>query len=266
MLYQDQNIFVMKKLNLAGLLVVGACTLQACHSPETRSVKTNDSASAGSNRTDAATGAGADQAGTGSMGGSNAGGGGAATGATGSGSTRGGRAAEEEGTKKNDPSSTKGPVNTDNTPTNVTFETKVDESESNFMKNAALGGMMEVDLGKIAQKSTNLKVKAFAEQMVTDHSKANAELKALAHKSRILLPASYTEEEKSHIDGMKKLTGASFDKHYIDMMVTDHKKTLALFKTGADSSDKGLRDFAKKTLPVITGHYEKAKAIQTELK
>lgn len=255
----------MKKLNLAALLVVGACTFQACHSPETRSVKSSDSTSAGSNRTDAASGAGADQAGTGSTGAGNAGGGGTASGATGSGSTRGGRAAEEGGTKT-DASSTKGPVHTDHTPTNVTNETKVDESESNFMKKAALGGMMEVDLGKIAQKSANPKVKVFAAQMVTDHSKANAELKALAVKSGIILPTSYPDAEKSHIDMMKKMTGADFDKHYIDMMVTDHDKTLVLFKTGADSEDKGVRDFAKKTIPVITGHFEQAKAIQAGLK
>lgn len=147
-----------------------------------------------------------------------------------------------------------------------TNQSKVDSDEAAFMKKAAIGGMMEVDLGKIAQKSTNPKVKAFAEQMVTDHTKANNELKALAAKSGIVLPSEYPAEEKSHMDMMKEMTGTGFDEHYIDMMVTDHDKTVALFKSAESFADKGVSDFAKKTLPVITGHFEKAKSIKAALK
>jgi putative membrane protein len=154
----------------------------------------------------------------------------------------------------------------DSMPADVTNQSKVDTEEAAFMKKAAIGGMMEVDLGKIAQKSTNPKVKAFADQMVTDHTKANTELTALAAKTGVVLPVAYPAEEKAHMDMMKKMTGAAFDKHYIGMMVTDHDKTVALFKSAETSQDKGVSDFVKKTLPVITGHFEKAKAIQAELK
>jgi len=154
----------------------------------------------------------------------------------------------------------------DSMPKDVTNQAKVDTEEAAFMKKAAVGGMMEVDLGKIAQKSTNPKVKAFADQMVADHTKANTELTALAAKKGIVLPTEYPDEEKTHMDMMKTMTGAAFDKHYIGMMVTDHDKTVALFKGAETSQDKEVSDFVKKTLPVITGHFEKAKAIQAELK
>lgn len=206
----------MKTLNLFGLLVIGACTFQACNSPENRGGNA-DSSTTDSTAVDSA----------------------------------GGTMAGSSG---------------DSTPTDVTNQSKVDTDEAMFMKKAAIGGMMEVDLGKIAQKSTNPKVKAFATQMVTDHAKANTELKALAAKTGIVLPTEYPAEEKSHMDMMKTMTGAAFDKHYIDMMVTDHDKTVALFKGAEASQDKGVSDFVKKTLPVITGHFEKAKAIQAELK
>lgn len=152
------------------------------------------------------------------------------------------------------------------TSSNVTNETKVDSDEAEFMKKAAVGGMMEVDLGNIAQKSTNPQVKAFASQMVKDHTKANNELKALAVKKQILLPTEYPAEEKAHVDMMKKLIGTEFDRHYMEMMVTDHDKTVALFKGGSSSQTKEVSDFAKKTLPVILQHDEKAKAIQATLK
>jgi putative membrane protein len=154
----------------------------------------------------------------------------------------------------------------DSMPADVTNQSGVDTEEATFMKKAAIGGMMEVDLGKIAQKSANADVKAFATQMVTDHTKANTELKALAANKGIVLPAEYPAEEKAHIDMMKSMTGAAFDKHYIEMMVTDHDKTVALFKSAEASADKGVSDFVKKTLPVITAHFEKAKTIQAKLK
>ena len=147
-----------------------------------------------------------------------------------------------------------------------TNESRVDADAAAFMKMAALGGMMEVALGKVAQKSTNPDVKAFAAMMVADHTKANNELKVLADKSQILLPAEYDAAQNEHMNEMKKLSGSEFDKHYIAMMVDDHKKTVDLFKTGSETKELDVKKFALKTLPVLEAHYAKAKAIQATLK
>lgn len=249
---------IMKRLNLFGLLVIGACAFQACKSPEGRagnsdSTQTDSSATASSTTDTSA--ANVNKRGTAGTG----------EGEMGTGNT-GSTTAESDMGTDNSSSPDKKDSSKKGMSSNITNESKVSSDEANFMKKAALGGMMEVDLGQIALKSTNPKVKAFAQQMVTDHTKANNELKALAAKSGILLPTAYPEEDKAHMDMMKKMTGAEFDKHYIGMMVTGHEKTVALFKTASSSRSKPVSDFAKKTLPVITGHYEKAKAIQAELK
>lgn len=217
----------MKTLNLFAIAAIGVCSLQACHSPETRGGQ-GDSSMSDSGKTDTAGGA-----------------------------VPMGSGPAADSTKTDHMSGKTG---------DVTNQSKVDGDEATFMTKAAIGGMMEVDAGKIAMKSTNPKVKAFAAQMVADHTKANAELKALAAKKQIILPSEYPSEEKAHMDMMKKMTGADFDKHYIDMMVTDHDKTIALFKAGAMAQDKEVKDFANKTIPVITGHFEKAKAIQAGMK
>lgn len=216
----------MKTINLFGLMLAAACTFQACSSPEQRATDAGDSTMADSGKTTT------DSSGSAKV----------DTGFTTDG--------KKEEAKTGDP----------------TNQSKVDSDEATFMKTAAIGGMMEVELGKIAQKSTNAKVKAFATQMITDHTKANNELKALAVKKDLLLPAEYPADQKAHIDMMKKMTGAAFDKHYIDMMVTDHDKTVALFEGGKTSQTKEVSDFAKKTLPIIMAHDEKAKALQAELK
>jgi putative membrane protein len=145
-------------------------------------------------------------------------------------------------------------------------ESHADSDDAHFMKEAALGGMMEIDLGKSAQKSVNEKVKLFAMQMVKDHEKISKELKDLAFELEILLPEAYHSDQREHIETMKKLNGTDFDKHYIDMMVKDHQKTIALFKWGADSRNEQVKKFAEKTLPLISRHFRSAQLIQQELK
>src|SRR5262249_11763631 len=82
-----------------------------------------------------------------------------------------------------------------------------------FMKKAAKGGMMEVAMGKMAEQNAQSDdVKSFGKRMITDHSKANDELKSIASKKGVQLPS------KEH---RGKWTS---DKAYMDMMVQDHEK------------------------------------------
>lgn len=151
-------------------------------------------------------------------------------------------------------------------PNDVTQKSKVDGDGAAFMDTAAVGGMMEVDLGKLAlEKSSNARVKKFAAQMVADHTKANTDLKAVAAKLEHLLPSAYPADVKAHMDAMKKLNGKEFDKHYMDMMVSDHIKTLALFRSAASLRTE-IKDFAASTLPVLEKHHQMAKEINASLK
>ncbi|KLT66907.1 DUF4142 domain-containing protein [Pedobacter sp. BMA] len=143
----------------------------------------------------------------------------------------------------------------------------LDESGSTFLRKAAVGGIMEVEASKIAIKNaSNQEVKNFAAKMLEDHSKANAELKELARNKKVITPEALPADDQIHIDAMKKLTGAEFDKHYIGMMVTDHDKTVALFKEGSANRDADLKQWATKTLSVIEEHDEIAKKIALSLK
>lgn len=151
-------------------------------------------------------------------------------------------------------------------PKNETNESNVDEDGATFMKTAALGGMMEVELGQLAQsQASNARVKEFGAKMVADHQKANSELKTIAEKNGIILPAEYPADVRAHVDSMKNLKGAAFDKHYMDMMVNDHVKTLNLFKNAGVGKDV-LKDFVAHTLPVLESHHKLAVEIHNGLK
>lgn len=137
-----------------------------------------------------------------------------------------------------------------------------------FMTKAAQGGMAEVELSRLAvSKGQNADVKKFAQQMIEDHTNANAELKALATKKTVTLPTEVDAEHKAIKDKLQGLSGADFDKDYIAAMVTDHEKTVALFEAQAESgSDADAKAFAAKTLPKLKMHLEMIKNINGKMK
>lgn len=146
-------------------------------------------------------------------------------------------------------------------------ETALDDDGATFLKKAAVGGIMEVEAAKIALTNANsAEVKNFAQQMLTDHTKANKELKDLAAKKKIITPDALPADEQIHMDAMKKMNGNEFDKHYIAMMVTDHEKTVKLFEQGKQNKDASLKNWATNTLAVIEGHTEKAKQLALKVK
>ena len=109
------------------------------------------------------------------------------------------------------------------------------DSPADFVKEAAQGGMAEVELGQLASKNAqDPEVKKFGQMMVTDHGKANAELKTLAGKKNWTMPTDIGSH-KSTMDKLQGLKGADFDKAYVDEMVSDHEKDLKAFQQQGQS-------------------------------
>lgn len=138
------------------------------------------------------------------------------------------------------------------------------EDSNEFAVKAANGGMLEVELGRMAQeKGMSKDVKELGAMMVADHSKANDELKTLATAKNITLPSTIGEDNQETVNDLMKLSGKEFDKKYVSMMLDDHKKDVDEFKEAANDSsiDPDVRAFATKTLPTLEHHLERIKAI-----
>lgn len=144
----------------------------------------------------------------------------------------------------------------------------VDEADAKFTTQAAVGGMAEVELGKLAlEKSSNPQVKEFATMMVKDHGMANTELMAIAKQKNITLPSTVDDEHKKKIDGLSKKSGADFDKAYVDAMVSGHKSTLKLMEDELrDAKDTDLKAFATKTAPIVQSHLVMINKINDNMK
>lgn len=136
-----------------------------------------------------------------------------------------------------------------------------------FIRQAAMGGLAEVALGKLAQeKASDPAVKTFGGRMVTDHGKANQELEALAKKENVTLPTQLDAKHEALRDRLAKLSGDAFDEAYMSEMVEDHEKDVAEFRAAATAStDADVKAFAAKTLPVLEGHLKMAKDVRPSL-
>jgi len=136
-------------------------------------------------------------------------------------------------------------------------------SDRSFLTKAAEGGMAEVELGRLAsQRASDPQVKQFAQRMVTDHTKANDQLKQIASGKNVQLPADIPASARRERDRLSKLSGAQFDREYMSHMTSDHKKDTSLFRSAAKSAkDPDIRQFATSTLPTLEEHLQVAQSL-----
>ena len=143
---------------------------------------------------------------------------------------------------------------------------KVDDKK--FLKDAAMGGLTEVELGKIAvQKASSDAVKQFGQKMIDDHSKANEHLKQVAKQESISVPEELDSKHRSRVDKLSKLSGADFDKAYMKDQLKDHQQDVREYQMEAQNgTDPNVKGFAVKTLPTLQAHLNMAKDISKEVK
>jgi putative membrane protein len=135
-------------------------------------------------------------------------------------------------------------------------------ADRKFMQDAAKGGMMEVHMGHMAQQQgASDSVKAYGQRLITDHTKGNEELEALAKKKGVSLPADTPSASAPKAIASK--SGADFDKAFQKEAIEDHEKDIKEFEKEASSgSDPDVKAWANKTLPTLRAHLDAAKALK----
>jgi putative membrane protein len=140
-------------------------------------------------------------------------------------------------------------------------------ADSKFVMEAAMGGMAEVELGRLAaQKGASDEVRQFGQRMVDDHSKANEELMRVASSKGWTPPAALDAKHQSEMQKLSALAGEKFDREYVKMMVKDHKKDVGEFqKESARGADPDLKAFATTTLPTLQEHLQMIQRINDKM-
>jgi putative membrane protein len=149
-----------------------------------------------------------------------------------------------------------------------TIPPSVSKADQQFAVDAANAGMTEVQAGQLAQQKGMAKdVKDYGAMMVKDHTMAADKLKAVATSKNITLPSAISPDMQKNIDDLQKKEGKDFDKAYIDMMVSDHKKVISAFEDEAkNGSDADIRGFADSTLHTLRHHLDDAEKCDKMMK
>jgi len=141
------------------------------------------------------------------------------------------------------------------------------DDDKKFLTMAAQSDQNEIALSKLAeQKATNPAVKAFAEKMVTEHTKLSASMKPFADEWGLTPPTGPDEDAQKELDKLNGLSGADFDKEYIDQMVTDHTKALRAFTSEVkDTKDAKFRAVVLQGKTVVAAHKNMAYDLKKKL-
>ena len=153
------------------------------------------------------------------------------------------------------------------TPGQQAEKQQLSQKDLNFVKNAAMDGMAEVELGNLAeQNAQHDDVKRFALRMVRDHTAANNELMMIAAEKGVPVPQLLDATHKQPLDRMPTLRGADFDRAYMREMAEAHDKAVKTFRQQAQSAaDPDIKAFAQQTLPVLEEHQKMAHDITRSL-
>ncbi|WP_437658112.1 DUF4142 domain-containing protein [Sorangium sp. So ce1182] len=142
------------------------------------------------------------------------------------------------------------------------------KSDREFVEKAALGGLLEVRLGQLAQqRASSPDVKSFGQRMIDDHGAVNKRLAELAQRKGVLVPQELDQKHREKVDKLSKKTGAEFDRAYMSDMVDDHEDDVEEFEEAAkEVKDADLKGFAAATLPKLREHLALARQINGKVK
>jgi putative membrane protein len=134
-----------------------------------------------------------------------------------------------------------------------------------FVKKASLMSMVELELGKIAEtRASSPEVKAFAHQVVTDHTAAQDELIKAAKLTPAALPTELEPADAALKQQLLTRSGAAFDRAYIEHMTVGHEEAEAFLVTAAASqADPALKQWAAQTLPLVQAHRRESGRLKT---
>jgi putative membrane protein len=140
-----------------------------------------------------------------------------------------------------------------------------ENDKEDFAKKARESGQYEVTSSELAQeKSKRDDVKAFAAEMIADHTAAGKKLEQISAEAGVTTVEKGVGQKTEYTDELEELQkAADFDAEYIDQQVTAHEDAVILFESyGQDGDDAKLKAFAAETLPTLKRHLEHVKKLK----
>lgn len=148
--------------------------------------------------------------------------------------------------------------------TGVNSALGITPSTQDFVTKAATSDMLEIAAAKVAQQKGNAEEKAFADQMITDHTKTSKDIEDMIAKGdlKAQLPTALDSSSQAKLEDLNKVSADKFAATYDPMQVSAHKDAVSLFERYSSGGDNPkLKDWAGKTLPALKHHLDMAQKL-----
>jgi putative membrane protein len=141
------------------------------------------------------------------------------------------------------------------------------KSDYKLLDEAASIKLSEIEIGKLElMNGSSPDVKKFAETLLADHKKSLSDLKMLASEKTITIPASVNSKGRQEYDSLSIVSGAEFDKKFIDIMTEGHNKAIdKMTEISQKATDDDIKDWASEQIALLTSHYQQAKKLQQKM-
>ena len=141
-------------------------------------------------------------------------------------------------------------------------QTKPDKAAQTFVTKAVQGNLAEVSMGQLAQeKGDSDGVRSFGQQLVTDHTAANKRAVSIASEMGMTPPSEPSAKQTSEAEKMAKMSGAAFDRAFVQHMLADHRKEIAAYRKAGKMKNEATAAYATETLPTLEKHLETAQSL-----
>ena len=131
-----------------------------------------------------------------------------------------------------------------------------------FVQEAAVSDMFEIQSSKLASSKLSGEEKSFADQMIADHTKTSSQLTQAAQAANVPLPTGLDSAHQKMLDTLSSESGDTFRRDYFSDQVSAHKDAVSLFQRYGDKGDNAnLKSWAATTLPALQHHLDMAKGL-----
>ena len=118
----------------------------------------------------------------------------------------------------------------------------------------------------VESRTSNAKVKDFAQKMAREHAKANQKLAEVAKDQKVAVLAGTEQQTKDLLDRLSKLQSPELDREYLKAMIDDNQKAINMFEWQTkQGTDTKLNAFASDALPQLRDHLKEAQKVAAEI-
>ncbi|QJW89252.1 DUF4142 domain-containing protein [Spirosoma taeanense] len=145
---------------------------------------------------------------------------------------------------------------------------KLSSADQALMMEVAKGGMMQLEVSKIAvQKASNEEVRQLAQAEVEEQTGLSAKLKEIADAKGVTLPSAPDAETQTKLTQMQGMSGAEFDRTYVsESGVKGHEKLdMVMSKVRSNASDSNLKNIEKAAHPLVKAHLKVSREIMNKM-